>query len=297
MIKSARVIISLLIILPVLVIIISSIAGTLFDRTVSKEVQELLANPGGKKEVVTKADLAGLPLCVQNWLENARVVGMEKIKTVRLRQKALMRLEAGKPWMPVEAEQYFRVDKPGFIWQARVKMAPLVYLTGRDKYYEGKGQMLIKALSLINIVNSSGMEMDQGSMLRYLAETIWFPTAALSDYIKWEEIDSHSARATMTYGGTTASGIFTFNDQGEPVKFTAKRYRETGGKYELTDWGGKNLTEFRKFNGIRIPVRGEVFWKLTTGDFDWYQWEITDIKYNKPFVKFRKQTDNSFYIP
>ena len=284
MFKAARVIISLLIILPVLVIIISSIAGTLFNRTVSKEVKELLDNSGGKKEVVTKADLAGLPPCVQKWLENSQVVGKEKIKTVHLKPKALMRLEPGKPWMPVEAEQYFRVDQPGFIWQARVKMAPLFYLTGRDKYYKGKGQMLIKALSLVNIVNSSGKEIDQGSMLRYLAESIWFPTAALSEYIKWEEIDSHSARATMTYRGTTASGVFTFNEQGEPVKFAAKRYKETRGTYELTDWGGKNSTEFREFNGIRIPAKGEVFWKLTTGDFNWYHWEITDIQYNEPLV-------------
>jgi hypothetical protein len=281
MFNAFRLIIALVALLVILVFIVSSIANARFNKTIAKEVNELLSKPEGNKEIVTKADLAGLPTCVQKWLEQSQVLGKEKVSTVRLKQKALMKLEPVKSWMKVEAEQYFRLDKPGFVWKARVKMAPLVYFIGRDKYYEGKGQMLIKVLSLFNVVNSSGREIDQGSMLRFLAESVWFPTAALSDYIKWEDIDEHSARANMSYGGTTASGVFTFNDQGEPVKFSAKRYREAAGKYELTGWVG-NMKQFGEFNGVRTPNKGEVIWKLTSGDFDWFHWEITEVVYNIP---------------
>ena len=61
-------------------------------------------------------------------------------------------------------------------------------------------------------------------MLRYLGEIVWVPSAALSDYITWEEMDSTTARATMSYEGITASGIFKFDENGAFVSFEAGRY-------------------------------------------------------------------------
>ena len=53
---------------------------------------------------------------------------------------------------------------------------------------------------LVN-VDAKGKEIDQGALLRYLGEIVWVPSAALSDYITWEEMDSTTARATMSYEG------------------------------------------------------------------------------------------------
>ena len=282
--KAIKIIIAILIIVPSLAIMASAIANALLNQRITKEVEELFNNNGDhKKEIIDRADLAGLPACVQKWLENSQVIGKEKIRTVRLKQKGLMRLEKGSAWMPAEAEQYFTIDKPGFVWRAKIKMAPLVYFAGRDKYANGKGHMLIKALSLFPVADAAGKEMDQGTLLRYLAEMQWFPTAALNNYIKWEEIDANSAKATMSYGQVTASGIFRFNGQGELINFTAQRYRDVKGQYVLTNWGGVTKG-YREFNGFRIANKGEVFWELETGVFDWYHWEITDIEYNKPFT-------------
>jgi len=234
--KTVLIILSILVIIIFLITTASLVANILFNQKATKEVIELFnSSLNNKKEIISKEDLAGLTLSVQKWLENSGVIGKERIRTVRLKQRGLMRIKEGGPWMPAEAEQYFTVDQPGFIWKAKVKMAPLLYFAERDKYEEGKGHMLIKLLSLVPVVDSRGKEIDQGTLLRYLAEIQWFPTAALSNYIKWEEIDSHSARATMSYGGITASGVFKFNEMGELISFNAKRYREVNGKYELAD--------------------------------------------------------------
>jgi len=282
--KAALISLVVLVSVILLVIIVTFIANTLFNQSVTKEVNGLFnSQVENKKEVIQKSDLAGLPLCVQRWLEHAQVIGKEKISTVRLKQKGLMRLKEDGPWIPADAEQYFIVDKPGFVWKVKVRMAPLLYFTGMDKYYEGKGTMKIKVLSVIPIVNAAGPEMNQGSLLRYLAETMWFPTAALNYYIKWQEIDAHSARATMSYGGVTASGVFTFNEKGEVVTFIAQRYRELDGKYVLQDWGG--ITKgYGEFNGIRIPNKTDIIWRTETGDFNWFKCEITDIEFNKPVI-------------
>ncbi len=282
--KVAMVILSILAVIIILLFVVAFTANVLFNQQVKKEVKQLFDSyPDNKKELVTKANLEGLPQCVQRWLERSQVIGREKISTVRLKQKGLMRLKEDQPWMPVEAEQYFTVDEPGFIWKARVKMNPLLYFTGRDKYFQGEGKMQIKVLSVIPVVDAKGMEMDQGTMLRYLAEMAWFPTAALNDYIKWEEIDANSARVTMSYKGVTDSGIYTFDENGDVVSFFAKRYREENGRYLLDTWGGVTKG-YNEFNGIRISSKTDVIWKLKTGDFNWFQCEITDIEYNKPYL-------------
>ncbi len=264
-----------------LVTAVSFFASLQFDKNVDREVREFFSVVENKGDIIQWADLEGLPPVVQKWMEQSQVVGKERIVAVRLKQKASMRIKEGGPWMPAGVQEYFRVDDPGFIWKARVNMAPLLYFAGKDKYEEGRGHMLIKFLSLVKVADARGKEIDQGAMLRYLAETVWFPSAVLSNYIKWEEVDANSARATMTYGGVTASGLFTFNQKGEVVNFVARRYGDFNGRYLMKTWV-INIREHKEFNGIKIPAAGEVIWKLETGDYNWYQFEIEDIEYNKP---------------
>lgn len=266
-----------------LIITVSLIANYRFNQNVKKEVTVFFSNVADTEEIIQKAHLKKLPFSVQNWLESSQVIGKERIVTVRLKQKASMRLKEEQSWMPVAVEQYFKIDDPGFIWKARIKAAPLVHIVGRDKYYKGKGNMLIKVQSLLTVADAKGKEMDQGTLIRYLAETVWFPTAALSSYITWEEIDANSAKATMSYGGVTASGIFKFNEKGEVINFVAERYGEFDGQYKLETWSVL-MKDYQEFSGIRIPTAGEVIWKLKTGDFNWYNFEVTEIEYNKPGI-------------
>ncbi|OAA22101.1 DUF6544 family protein [Kosmotoga sp. DU53] len=282
--KVVLVILSILATIILLIITVIFIANLLFNQKVAREVKELFAdNSEDSDGIIQKSDLEKLPIPVQKWLKYSQVVEKEKIRAVRLKQKAIMRLKEEQSWMPVEAEQYFTIDEPGFIWKARIKAAPLFYIVGRDKYYKGKGNMLIKVLSLIPVADSKGKEMDQGTLLRYLAEMVWFPTAALSSYITWEEIDTNSAKTTMSYGGITASGVFTFNDKGEVINFVAERYREHDGQYSLETWS-VTMGNYEEFDGIKIPTTGEVTWKLETGDFTWFKFEVTEVENNQPVV-------------
>lgn len=51
----------------------------------------------------------------------------------------------------------------------------------------------------------------------------------------------------------------------------------------MNDWYAL-VYGYKEFNGIRLPAKGEVFWKLPDGDFSYYQFEITEIEYNKPVI-------------
>lgn len=267
----------------ILLVAVAAFGDWSFNRNVKNEIEEMLANNHVRgKEILTEEKITQLPSIVQKWLKNSGAVGKEMIHTVYLKQRGKMRMKPEQEsWYEAQAEQWFTVDNPAFIWKVKVNMMPLVFFTGRDKFSDGKGSMLIKILSLINIVNSSDDEkVNQGTLQRYLGETVWFPTAAVSPYIKWEEVDSLTARATMTNNGTTGSALFYFNENGDFVKFSTLRYMGTGDEAQLKEWI-ISMNEYNVYDGIKIPVKGEATWKLDDGDFTWYKLEVYDVKYNK----------------
>jgi hypothetical protein len=251
-----------------------------FTKKVNKEISLLLSEVVTDKKRVTKEKLAGLPPGVQKWMERSGILGKEMIHTVRLKQKGKLRTKPGGNWMNFEAKQYFNVDHPAFIWQTKVRMLPPVFMSGRDKFSNAKGEMLIKLLSLKNVVNAGGdKKMNEAAMIRFLAETCWFPSAALTEYIKWESINKFSSKATMTYKDITVSGIFNFSESGDIKGFEALRYYGNDEKASLEKWIIE-VQDYKDFGGIRIPYNSKVIWKLKDGDFTWMNVELIDLEYN-----------------
>lgn len=270
----------LLIVIVVFILLLSQISHNNFQKTAEKTAKEII-NKGNQKEIkpVLKKDIEDLPGPVQRWMSYSQVLGKDKIVNVRLKQKGLMKTKPDQKGMETDAVQYFNLEQPSFIWIAEVKMRPFLYFAGRDTYLEGKGEMLIKVLSLFPVVNETGSEINQGTLTRYLGEIVWFPHAALSQYIKWEEIDSNSAKATMSYKGTEASAVFNFDDQGRVTEYICDRYYTDDQGYSLEKYYVP-VWDYKEFSGIKVPTKGKAIWRLDTGDFEYYSLEIIDIEYN-----------------
>ncbi len=250
-----------------------------FNRLVNRELQAFSTQKIPENGSYRTEKTASLPPIVQTWLHRSNVLTRPAAARVRLWQSGEMRTSPDGKWMPVSAEQYFNIDPPGFIWLADVKMMPYLRLSGRDKYMDGKGHMLIKLLALVPVADAKGPETDQGTLLRFLGETVWFPQAALSDYIAWEPVDDTSAKATMSYGGITASGIFRFKENGDFHSFEADRYYDRKSKSTLERWYIE-AKEWRDFNGVRLPDGCEVTWRLKEGDFTWYRLKVHSVEYD-----------------
>ncbi len=266
----------------IFLIAVTALASVNFSRMVKKETAAMLSSIKPVNTVITKEMLNSTPPIVQKWLINAGVVGKEKVHTVRLKQVGEMRTKPNGKWMPFTATQYFTVDTPAFNWQADVQMMPLLSMNGRDKFENGKGEMLIKVLGLVNVVNAKDHDkINQSTMMRFLAEMCWFPSAALAEYIKWESADSTSAKATMNYKGISASGIFQFDTNGDIISFTGNRWYGSGKDATLEKWYVET-NGYSTFQGIRIPGKSEVSWKMNKGDFNWLYLRIIDVEYNKP---------------
>ncbi|MBS1493319.1 MAG: hypothetical protein JST55_07410 [Bacteroidetes bacterium] len=255
-----------------------------FDKKINENVELMFSKlTNVDKRIVTKEMVSVLPPIVQKFMERSGIIGRPFVNSVRLKQKAIMRAKPDGNWMDVEAVQYFRVNEPAFVYKIKVNAAPSLIMTGMDKYESGNGNMLIKMMGLYTIGDSKGEEINRGTLIRFHSETLWFPSAVFSDYLKWEEIDEHTAKGTMTYSGITESAIFTFTNEGDVKKIEAERYGEFDGKYSKEKWCVIN-TSYKEFDGIRIGNNCEVTWGLKEGDFTWLKLEIKDIEYNKPFI-------------
>lgn len=263
----------------VLLFAVAFAAGqTMFERMVNKEINTLISESSQKQSIVTEEKVARLPNVIQTWLRRSRVIGQPVPKTIHIVQKGSMRTDSDSPWMPFDAEQWFTINPPGFVWRATIHHR-YITIAGRDKYENGRGNMMIKAESFIPVANSSGKEVDQGTLIRFMAEIIWFPHAAISEYLQWEEIDPSHAKITMTYGGITATGVYSFDNDGLPMGFEAQRYGAFDGKFSKETWSVKT-TGYGTFEGLPIGNTSEVSWKFNDGDFKWLKLVIADIRYN-----------------
>jgi len=252
-----------------------------FNHKIKGERISLFENSQLKnQEIVTEKALLDLPPIVQKWLTNSGIIGKELISNVHLVQELQLKMKPEQTsWNNGTAEQYFTIQPPAFNWNINTEMNSILSVVGRDKFEDGKGEMIIKLLSLIPIANAKNDEkVNQATLQRYLAEIVWFPSAALSHYIKWETIDDYSARAMMEYKGTKGSGEFHFDKDGNFEKFVAMRYQNSNDT-EPTEWT-VTATKAEERNGIKIPVECEASWELESGKWTWLELKITDIQYN-----------------
>jgi hypothetical protein len=263
-----------------LLVMVTGATARFHDRAVAEVRAMFGATTSPSSEVVVRPEhLAGLPAPVRRWLERTGIVGRERARTVRLLQRGDMHTGNDAPWMPVSAEQYVSIDDPGFVWWMEARMMKVLPICGRDKYVGGVGEMLIKAGGVANVASDRGAKVDQGAMLRYLAEIVWYPSAALRPYIAWEPIDDTHAKATMTSHGLAVSAVYIFDEQGRALGMSADRYYGASGGLEK--WGGE-CTDWRMIRDVEIPVRGQVVWYLKSGAFTFFRWEIVDAESNRP---------------
>jgi hypothetical protein len=229
--------------------------------------------------VVLEETVAELPAPVGRSLRRSGVVGREIPSTVTVRQKGQLRQGPDSRWLSFTAHEEYKLDSPGFVWSAALKMGGLTVGRATDSLAEGHGRMHVRLLGLFNVVDATGPEMDQGVVMRWLNETMWFPAVWATDVISWEPIDETSAIGSVRVGGLTARAEFRFDHDGHLVDFRADRYRSVESGFEMTLWSTP-LTEHARFDGIELPSRGSAVWILEDGDLEYIRIQATDIRYS-----------------
>ena len=233
-------------------------------------------------KVFSAGALAGLPAPVQRYFRAALVDGLRIVAEVAIEQTGSFNQSDAIPaWKPFTATQRAFTHRPGYFWDARIMMWPGVPVRVRDAYVAGEGILQAAVLGLFPVANlrDSG-ELAKGELMRFLAEAAWYPTALLpSQGVRWEAVDDHSARATLSDGGVTVELLFRFNTTGliDSVRAEA-RGRMVGANIASMPWEGW-FWSYATRNGMCVPLEGEVAWMHPTGPKPYWRGRITRLSY------------------
>jgi len=234
------------------------------------------------RSVYSPAELEGLPAPVTRYFRAVLRDGQPFVRRVRFNQTGEFLVRPTPDgWRPFTATEHCTALPAGFVWDARIRMAPGLAVRVRDASIGGAGSMRASALGLFTMFSVEGTpEIGAGALHRYLGEAVWFPTALLpSQGVVWTPIDDSSARAILTVASTTVRLEFRFGADGlVRGVFTPERARDVNGRGVPTPWQGRWF-EYEEHDGMRIPVRGEVEWILPEGPRVYWRGRVTEISY------------------
>ncbi|MCS6883167.1 MAG: hypothetical protein RMK84_06640 [Oscillochloridaceae bacterium] len=228
-------------------------------------------------------DLADLPVPVQRYFRTVLKEGQPVVASARVKFTGVFNMsQTAEQWRPLTSTQHVVTRHPGFVWDARIGMAPGMPIYVYDAYVAGTGALAARLLGLFTVAEMpASPELNHGELMRFLAEAVWYPTALLPGQgVEWEAIDDTRAAATLRDGATSVRLVFQFDAQGLIDSVRADdRYRDVNGTLVPTPWQVR-CWDFQARDGMLVPLQGEVAWLLPQGPHPYWRGRIERVEYH-----------------
>ena len=266
----------LVVVVAVLVIALVVIGARKYRRATQAVVDRLVDS--ARPVVPSMSSVDSLPEPVVRYFRHVFVRQAQTARAAQFFQRGTLRVDPkAKRWSRFSATWTVSDDPPAFVWDARIELAPLLHVRVRDSLIDGIiGAGEVRLLSALPLGHDRDKpELNSGALYRYLAEAVWHPHALLPEAgVRWQAIDDEHASASLTAFGMTVTLEFRFNSAGEIVGvYTEDRFGRFDGKYIRYPWEGR-FSDYREFDGVRIPSYGEVGWHLPDGWWLFWKGEI-----------------------
>jgi hypothetical protein len=230
-------------------------------------------------EVISESDIIYLPEPVQKHFRVCGYIGKPKIFNADVFWKeSFIKLSPEKEWIKLDTRQFNSVISPVRIAYMKALSMPIQV---RDIYRDGQGHMYGKLFNIIPVVNSKGKEISQSALITLFTEILFIPSYSLQNYIKWEAIDSKTAKARFTHMDIDVSGIFHFDEAGRFIQFETndRYYTEKDGKFVKKRFSAM-VDSYIEKNGLQIPSKVRIVWHLDNGEYEYFKGEVNEIIYN-----------------
>ncbi len=218
--------------------------------------------------------LSALPAPVRRYLEQVLTPGQPLITHAEFSHSGTFNMSTGEPnWKPFTSTQLNVTSRPGFDWDARITMSAGIPVFVRDAYVKGEGILEASLFGLIPVARlRGGEELAKGELMRFLAESPWYPTVLLPGQgVVWEEVHPTLARATLRDGNVSTTVDFHFGPNGMVERiYSPARTRITGKTSEQLPWQG-HFWNYIDTNGMKVPAKGEVAWLLPSGPVPYWR--------------------------
>lgn len=189
-----------------------------------------------------------------------------------------IKLSPDKEWGELETIQFNSVTPIARMAYMRFLKMPVA---GRDIYLDGYGEMKGKLLNLFRIIFDNGRETAQSILLTTFCEFFMVPGYLLSENVKWETIDSQTARGILTDNGIRVTAIFHFNEDGFLIHVeTGDRYYSEGRNKSRKVPFSAVIESYKNQGDIKIPEKMMAVWHFPEGDYEYYKGTIDRVEYN-----------------
>jgi hypothetical protein len=196
-------------------------------------------------------------------------------RSVVLEQVGSMWSAPGGTPLKFTACQMIATHEPGFLWRA--VMDPLRSVLVADWFESGHGGLEARLLGAVAVATpAAGTALDQGEILRYLAELPWNPDAMLANAaLEWTVLDARTIKVAAGEGPARGEVTFSLDEDGLIAAMSApSRLYARGERSEPRPWHGR-FRDYRTADGYLVPFHGEVAWDLDEGEFVYWRGELT----------------------
>jgi uncharacterized protein DUF6920 len=259
-----------------------SAVGSISWQSRTRELNDQLAAARYSSGTAVRGPDQSLPEPVRVYLSTVLDSRGSAIAAARIEHGGTFNMgTADDQWRSFKSEQQVVIDRPGFVWNAKIRMAPLLSARVHDAYVAGFAELNARVQGLIPVMEQPhSPELASGELMRFLAESVWYPSALLPGHgMVWYPLDGTRARATITDGATTVSLDFHFGSDGFVSSVHSDgRYRSVDGVQIATPWVGR-FWNYQERDGVIIPLDGEVSWILPDGEKPYWRGHIEQIEY------------------
>ena len=277
-----------LVALLVLTVLLGATANFRWSRDVDARLAALeAATPQTRSQRYDEEELKTLPPVVRRYLSQALNPNQPLVRRLYLEQTGRFNRSSDPQlaqWEPFTARQRVATKRPGFVWDAAIRMSPGITVRVVDAYIAGVGTLQPSVFGLIDVGGAAGTpEMARGELIRYFAESVWYPTVLLpSQGVRWQGVDANSAQATLVDGELTVNLLFTFGADGMVERISStERSAWIDGAMVPMPWEVR-LSGYHLQDGMRIPQEAEVAWLAPAGRWPYWRGKVEKTDYDMP---------------
>ena len=185
-------------------------------------------------------------------------------------------------YQPMRGHQILAPPR-GLVWKVTSGHGGM-RLIGSDGFDGERSWTRFWLLNILPVVRVGGDgDHARSAFGRVVAEAVfWAPAALLpQNGTNWEAVDDNTARATVSLKGFTQTVDVSVAEDGQPVMVVIPRWSNANPEktYQVQPFGGF-LSEFREFDGFRIPTRVEGGNFIGTVDyFPFYKAEVESVRF------------------
>lgn len=250
----------------------------IFQQKVSDEFS---FQPLRNESILSKEETTHLPACVQKYLVYTGAIGKSIPQNIYIEFDANMYRKPGEKPMKSKSTQYnfYGAYSRLFLMKASKMAIPFRAL---HIYKNEKATFQVKVAELFKVVDVKGEELTRAETVTVLNDMCIFAPGSLADKrLSWEEIDSLSAKVTLTNGNHSVSAVLYFNASGELVDFMSddRSALQDDGTLKLVRWTTP-ISSYKEFDGRKIPTEGKIIWHYEEGAFTYGEFTLKNIKYN-----------------